>query len=115
MRFASHHTALLLEAAFIILQHAAQALEMGQRSVVLGTNNDGSSLGMVNLSFAYLLYALIWLVKKNEEDEKDEHAKNGPGIEPPSNAVSVMTTPRRQRHTHRATGPDTTFLLRPQL
>ena len=53
--------------------------------------------------------------KKDEEDEKDENAKIGPGIEPPSNAVSVMTTPRRQRHTHRATGPDTTFLLRPQL
>ena len=74
---------------------------------------------MVNLSFAYLLYALIiWHVKKDEEDEKDEkdeNAKIGPGIEPPSNAVSVMTTPRRQRHTHRATGPDTTFLLRPQL
>ena len=51
--------------------------------------------------------------KKDEEDEKDENAKIGPGIEPPSNAVSVMTTPRRQRHTHRATGPDTTFFITP--
>ena len=50
---------------WVILQHAAQALEMGQRSVVLGTNNDGSSLSMVNLRFAYLFYALIiWHVKK---------------------------------------------------
>ena len=30
--------------------------------------------------------------EEDEKDEKDENAKIGPGIEPPSNAVSVMTT-----------------------